>query len=115
MTFDPACLFCRVVKREIPAAIVHEDENVLAFRDIAPQAPTHILVIPKTHIAKLTDAKGGDAALLGTAFQAVNGIAAKEGLADYRVVVNTGFSAGQRVFHVHFHLMAGRTFAWPPG
>ena len=115
MTSDPTCLFCRIVKREIPAAIVHEDENVLAFRDVAPKSPTHILVIPKTHLAKLSETKAADAALLGTVLHTLNGIAAQEGLTDYRVVANNGAGAGQSVFHVHFHLMAGRAFAWPPG
>jgi histidine triad (HIT) family protein len=115
MASDPNCLFCRIVKREIPASIVHEDETVLAFRDIAPKAPTHLLVVPKRHLPKLSEAKDSDAPLLGTVLGTLSRIAAKEGLTEYRVVVNNGASAGQSVFHVHFHLMAGRAFAWPPG
>jgi histidine triad (HIT) family protein len=115
MTSDESCLFCRIVRREIPATIVHEDETVLAFRDVAPKAPTHILVIPKAHLSKISEAKAGDAALLGKVLHTLSVIAAKEGLTDYRVVANNGAGAGQSVFHVHFHLMAGRAFAWPPG
>jgi|ERR687887_1998792 histidine triad (HIT) family protein len=110
-------LFCRIIAGEIPADRVHEDDLVLAFRDINPKAPTHVLVIPKAHIAssaELTDAHGP---LLGRMFRVVADLARSEGVADtgYRVVTNVGPDAGQSVDHLHFHLLGGRSFAWPPG
>jgi histidine triad (HIT) family protein len=109
------CLFCRIVRREIPASIVWEDESALAFRDIDAKAPTHVLVIPKRHVASLNDAT--DAALLGHLMLAAREIAAEEGIAQsgYRAVVNTGAEAGQTVFHLHVHLLGGRHMKWPPG
>lgn len=112
---DPSCLFCRIGRREIPAKIAFEDENVLAFHDVAPKAPTHVLVIPKTHVARLSEDPGADAALLGECLAALRGVARTIALESYRVVVNDGADAGQSVPHVHFHLLGGRTFAWPPG
>jgi histidine triad (HIT) family protein len=113
MTYS--CLFCRIVRREIPAKLVHEDEHTLAFRDIDPKAPTHILVIPKTHVASLNEAD--DAEMLGRLMLVAASLAASEGLASdgYRTVVNTGPNAGQTVFHVHLHLLGGRKLGWPPG
>jgi histidine triad (HIT) family protein len=110
-----ACLFCRIVRREIPATIVWEDEHSLAFRDIDPKAPTHVLVIPRTHVASLDEAT--DADLLGRLALAAAAIARTEGIAEsgYRTVMNTGAAAGQTVFHVHLHLLGGRALAWPPG
>ena len=110
-----SCLFCRIVRREIPATIVHEDEQTLAFRDIDPKAPTHVLVIPKTHVASLEEAT--DAALIGQLALTAAKIAAAEGIAKggYRTVINTGADAGQTVFHVHLHLLGGRRLSWPPG
>jgi histidine triad (HIT) family protein len=113
MTDD--CLFCRIVRREIPAKVIHEDEHTLAFRDIDPKAPTHVLVIPKQHIDTLNDAT--DATLVGRLLIAAKEIAAAEGIADggYRTVVNCGAGAGQTVFHLHLHLLGGRKLSWPPG
>ena len=110
-----SCLFCRIVRREIPSAIVWEDEHTLAFRDVDPKAPTHVLVIPKLHVASLNDAQ--DAATIGQLSLAAAKIAQAEGIAGrgYRTVINTGADAGQSVHHVHLHLLGGRTLAWPPG
>ena len=110
-----SCLFCRIVRREIPAKVIHEDEHTLAFRDIDPKAPTHVLVIPKRHIATLNDAT--DATLVGQLLIAAKEIAAAEGISEngYRTVVNCGAGAGQTVFHLHLHLLGGRRLSWPPG
>ncbi|MEO8563390.1 MAG: histidine triad nucleotide-binding protein [bacterium] len=110
-----SCLFCRIVRREIPATIIHEDEHTLAFRDIDPKAPTHVLVIPKQHVATLNDAT--DPAVVGRLLIAAKEIAAAEGIADdgYRAIVNCGAGAGQTVFHLHLHLLGGRSLGWPPG
>jgi histidine triad (HIT) family protein len=109
------CLFCRIIRKEIPATIVWEDAHALAFRDIDPKAPTHVLVVPKVHVASLNEAT--DAGMLGRLMLAAREIAAEEGIAEsgYRVVVNTGAGAGQTVFHLHLHLLGGRKFKWPPG
>ena len=112
---DPSCLFCRIGRREIPANIVFENGHVLAFHDVAPKAPTHVLVIPKTHLARLSETPDADNALLGECLAAVRGVARSLFLESYRIVVNDGADAGQSVFHVHFHLLGGRAFAWPPG
>lgn len=112
----PDCLFCRIAAREIPAQVVYEDEQVLGFRDIHPQAPVHVLFIPKIHVASLKDAEDGHAGLLGRLLLAVRTTAVHLGLDEgYRVVSNCGAGAGQTVFHLHFHLLGGRDFAWPPG
>jgi histidine triad (HIT) family protein len=109
-------IFSKIVRREIPAQIVYEDELCLAFRDINPQAPTHVLLIPKKEIPRLVDAKPEDQALLGHLLLAANKIAQQLGVADaYRLVINNGEDAGQSVFQIHFHLLAGRAFKWPPG
>ena len=110
-----SCLFCRIVRKEIPATIVFENEHVVAFRDIDPKAPTHILVVPRTHVATLDDAT--DARVLGEVVLAAAAIARAEGLVDggYRTVMNCGAGAGQSVFHIHLHLLGGRKLAWPPG
>jgi histidine triad (HIT) family protein len=109
------CLFCRIIRKEIPATIVWEDAHSLAFRDIDPKAPTHVLVIPKVHVASLNEAT--DPTMLGRLMLAAREIAAEEGIAEagYRVVVNTGAGAGQTVFHLHLHLLGGRKLTWPPG
>lgn len=109
------CLFCKIVAREIPAQLVFEDAQTVAFKDIDPKAPTHVLVIPKKHIARLSDASDEDALLLGQIQRAAAKIAADGGLESYRLVVNNGRGAGQTVFHVHYHLLGGRPLAWPPG
>lgn len=112
----PETIFSRIISREIPADIVHEDDLSLAFRDINPQAPVHILVIPKKPIAELSGAGIPDQELLGHLMLVANKIAAREGVADaFRLVLNNGAGAGQEVFHLHFHLLAGRSFTWPPG
>jgi histidine triad (HIT) family protein len=111
------CVFCRILAKEIPATLLHEDEHCVAFRDLHPQAPTHILVIPRQHIATLNDASPADAATLGGMMMAARKIAAAEGLVDggWRVVMNVGKGAGQSVFHIHLHLLGGRPLSWPPG
>ncbi|MGK7912048.1 MAG: histidine triad nucleotide-binding protein [Synechococcus sp.] len=110
-------IFSKIIRKEIPADIVYEDELVLAFNDISPQAPTHILVIPKKAIPKLSDTSPEDAALLGHMLLKAKEIAAQVGLAEngFRLVVNNGEAAGQTVFHLHMHILGGRPLAWPPG
>lgn len=110
-----SCLFCRIVRREIPAKVIHEDEHTLAFRDIDPKAPTHVLVIPKVHVASLNETE--DPTLVGRLLLAAKQIAAAEGIAEdgYRTVVNSGPNAGQSVSHLHVHLLGGRRMTWPPG
>jgi len=111
------CLFCRIVAGEIPATIVYQNDQVVAFRDITPQAPTHVLVVPRRHIASLSDLGPGDDALVGEMVRAAAGIAKDSGHADrgYRTVFNTNADAGQTVFHIHLHLLGGRKMGWPPG
>lgn len=109
-------IFSKIIKREIPADIVYEDDLCLAFRDINPQAPIHVLVIPKQEIARLSDAKQQDQTLLGHLLLAANKVARELGVQDaFRVVVNNGAGAGQSVFHLHLHVLGGRPFRWPPG
>lgn len=109
-------IFGKIIRREIPADIVYEDDICLAFRDITPQAPTHILVIPKKPIPKLSETQAEDKALLGHLLLTVSEIAKQEKLDDgYRVVINTGEGGGQTVFHLHLHLLGGRDLEWPPG
>ncbi len=116
-TATPDCLFCKLRDGGIPATITHRDEDVIAFRDIRPQAPLHELVIPTRHIASLNEAKPDDAAILGKLMivAAARAKAAGYDGAGYRVVMNTGADAGQTVFHVHLHDVAGRPLEWPPG
>src|SRR4051812_20235114 len=111
------CLFCRIVKREIPASVVYEDDHVLAFNDINPQAPTHVLVVPKRHIATLNDLGAGDDQLVGEVTRRAAAIAHERGISEsgYRTVFNTNRAAGQTVFHIHLHLLGGRAMNWPPG
>lgn len=111
------CLFCRIVTGEIPAKKIFEDNDVVAFQDINPQAPTHVIVIPRKHIPSLDDLNESDAATVGTTVVRLSQIARNLHLSadGYRVVVNHGDAAGQTVFHVHFHLLGGRNFGWPPG
>ncbi len=111
-----ACLFCRIAAGELQAEIVYEDERAVAFRDIRPQAPVHVLVIPREHIASLDEVRDNQAGLLAHLLLVVQQVAAREKIAGgYRVVNNCGPAAGQSVFHVHFHVLGGRTFGWPPG
>jgi histidine triad (HIT) family protein len=110
------CIFCRIVEKELPAQIVWEDELALGFRDLSPQAPCHILVIPKKHIPSIGAATDSDKDLMGHLLLACRKIAESEGLgSEFRLVTNTGASAGQSVFHLHIHLLGGRPFGWPPG
>ena len=109
-------IFTKIIKREIPADIVYEDDLCLAFRDVNPQAPTHVLLIPKKEIPRLVDAMPEDQALLGHLMLTANKIAQQLGVGDaFRLAVNNGADAGQSVFHLHLHLLAGRAFKWPPG
>jgi histidine triad (HIT) family protein len=111
-----SCLFCRIIAGELAATIVYRDDDVLAFRDAHPQAPTHILVIPTRHIASIADTQDNDADLLGRLIIVAKQVAQTEKLsAGYRLVVNTGMQAGQSVFHLHVHLLGGRAMHWPPG
>jgi histidine triad (HIT) family protein len=112
-----SCLFCRIVAREQDAEILHETDTMLAFRDVRPQAPTHILLIPKEHVRDLQDVEDGHAAMLADIVQAAAHLADAERIAGsgWRLVANVGPDAGQSVFHLHFHLLGGRTMAWPPG
>lgn len=110
-----SCLFCRIGAGEIPADIVWSDDRVLAFRDIAPQAPTHILVIPREHHDDIEQLVVADPSLAAAVLSAVASIVDQEGLTDHRLVFNTGAGAGQSVFHAHGHILGGRPLAWPPG
>ena len=109
------CLFCRIIRGEIPAKIVAENAHCVAFRDINPQAPTHVVIVPREHVASLNEAK--DAAMVGELSLLASDIARREGIAErgYRTVVNTNADAGQTVFHLHLHLIGGRAMGWPPG
>src|SRR5690242_5846982 len=111
------CLFCRIVRKEIPAAVVFEDDEMLVFNDINPQAPLHALVIPKRHIATLNDLSESEDALVGKMVRTAAAVASEKGYAEggYRTVFNTNAQAGQTVFHIHLHVLAGRGLTWPPG
>ena len=109
-------IFAQIINRQIPANIVYEDDECLAFRDVNPQAPVHILVIPKQPIARLVEAGADDQALLGRLLLTANQVAREQGVGDaFRLVVNNGAEAGQSVFHLHLHILGGRPFTWPPG
>ncbi len=107
------CIFCKIAKKEIPVQLLHEDEYTVAFNDLNPQAPVHILVIPKEHIASLNELN--DKQIMSALFNAVKEVTKKLSITDYRTVINTGKAAGQEVFHIHLHVLAGRQFNWPPG
>jgi histidine triad (HIT) family protein len=109
------CIFCQVVQGELDSEIVQENDRALAFKDVNPQAPTHILIIPKEHIPSLSETPEGKEDLLGHLLLMTRQIARAQGLAAYRVIINDGAGAGQTVFHLHLHLLAGRAFSWPPG
>ena len=111
------CLFCKILKGQIPAAIIYEDERLIAFKDINPQAPLHALIVPKRHIASLNDLAPDDDALVGEMVRRAAAIAGQQGYADrgFRTVFNTNAEAGQTVFHIHLHVLAGRGLSWPPG
>lgn len=112
-----SCLFCKIVAKEIPATVIAENDDAVAFRDIHPAAPTHVLVIPKKHIASVAEMNGEDAALLGRLVLFASEVAKNEGLGEsgFRLVSNNGPNAGQSVFHLHWHVLGGREMSWPPG
>jgi len=114
---DPSCLFCRIVAGEIPADVVHETGRTIAFRDIAPQSPVHVLVIPREHVVSLGAAEDDQASLFGELMLAARDVARKTGLSDsgFRTVLNSGPDGGQEVMHVHAHVLGGRSLTWPPG
>jgi histidine triad (HIT) family protein len=109
------CLFCKIVAGEIPGDVVHETERTVAFRDVNPQAPTHVLVVPRAHHANAAELASADPAAAAELVDAAAAVAAADGHDDYRLVFNTGADAGQTVFHTHLHVLAGRSFGWPPG
>ncbi len=111
------CLFCKMISGEITPDTVYEDDDVLAFRDLHPQAPTHVLVIPKRHISTINDLTGDDAVLVGKLFLAAKQVAQQDGIEEvgYRTVMNCNAGAGQSVFHIHLHVLGGRAMRWPPG
>ena len=111
------CLFCKMASGEIQPDVIYENDHVLAFRDINPQAPTHVLVIPKRHISTINDLNETDAELVGQIYLGAQKVAEQEGVAEvgYRTVMNCNEAAGQTVFHIHLHMLAGREFSWPPG
>lgn len=109
------CLFCKIVAGEIPSEIVHTTERTVAFRDINAQAPTHVLIVPKDHYATAAELAAGDPVATAELVATAAAVATAEGHDDYRLVFNTGADAGQTVFHAHLHLLAGRSFGWPPG
>jgi len=111
------CLFCKILAGDIPADIVYESDTAIAFRDINPQAPTHVIIIPRQHIATINDIDETDQEVVGSLYSAARVIAAAEGIAEggYRTVMNCNEAAGQTVFHIHLHLLGGRTLSWPPG
>jgi len=111
------CLFCKILNGDIPADIVYESDSAIAFRDINPQAPTHVLIIPRKHIATINDLNEEDQEIVGSLYLAAKDIARAEGLSDegYRAVMNCNEGAGQSVFHIHLHVLGGRALTWPPG
>lgn len=115
-THDPDCIFCKIIKQEIPSDKVYEDEFVYAFKDINPISPTHILVIPKKHFANLNEVEAEDKHFLSEILFRAKEIAKEQGIENgFRTIINTGTGAGQTVFHIHLHLLGGRTYTWPPG
>jgi histidine triad (HIT) family protein len=113
---DQDCLFCKIAAGEVPAEWVYDDDTVIVFRDINPRAPTHVLALPRRHIVDIHALTGDDAPLLGALFGAMRSVADEAGLdRGYRIVTNVGPESGQSVFHLHFHLLGGRSMAWPPG
>lgn len=112
---NPECLFCKIAKKEIPSKSVYEDRQCFAFRDINPQAPAHILILPLKHFENIAAMSAEDKTLVGHLHWVAREIAEKEGLKDFRLVINNGPGAGQSVWHLHLHLLGGRPFSWPPG
>jgi histidine triad (HIT) family protein len=112
---DPECLFCRIVAGDVPATLVRQTDRVVAFRDIDPKAPTHVLVVPRAHHSAVADLAAADPQALAELATEAAAVAADDGHGDFRLVFNTGAEAGQSVFHVHGHVLAGRPLSWPPG
>lgn len=114
---DQPCLFCRIASGDVPATLLHEDELIVAFPDIAPRAPTHVLLIPRRHLTSAVELADADGPMLGRLFTVAAQLARDAGIAEtgYRLVTNSGRAAGQTVDHLHFHLMGGRSMGWPPG
>lgn len=112
---DSNCIFCKIINGDIPAELIFKDENVIAFKDLNPQAPIHLLFVPTLHVENAAALAKLSPTVMGAIFTAVEKVASKEGIKDYRTVFNTGSGAGQSVFHAHLHLLAGREFTWPPG
>jgi histidine triad (HIT) family protein len=117
MDKQPDCLFCGIAAGDVPADIIHGDDLVVALRDVNPKAPTHVLLIPRRHVASAAELSGTDSEMLGRLFTVAAQIARDEGIAEsgYRLISNVGAGAGQSVAHLHFHLLGGRSFSWPPG
>lgn len=115
MASDPNCLFCKIIEGDIPANIVYRNDNVVAFRDISPQAPTHVVIVPTVHVENAAGLAKMSSVVTAALMLAADEIAKSERLDGYRMVFNTGASVGQSVFHAHLHLLGGRFFAWPPG
>lgn len=110
------CIFCKIAKKEIPSSIVYEDEEIVAFNDINPQAPVHIIIIPRKHIPRVIDLEENDAPLIGKLFIIAKNLAKEKNIEEgYRLIINCNPGAGQSVFHIHLHLLGGRKFSWPPG
>lgn len=109
------CIFCKIAKGEIPSKTIYKDQQICVFEDIDPKAPIHWLIIPNKHIASIADMTQWDVDLMGKMLLQISTIAKERKIGDYRIVANTGSQAGQSVFHLHFHILAGRTFSWPPG
>ena len=114
---DPDCIFCKIIEKKIPSKTVYEDEYAIAFEDVRPQAPTHLLIVPKKHISEIHSMTENDRDLIGHLFFCARTIAQERGLdaQGYRLVINNGAGAGQTVFHIHLHILSGRRFSWPPG
>jgi len=112
---DDNCLFCKIVAGDIPAAVIKKTDRVTVFKDIAPEAPTHLLVIPNQHFANMAEVAASEPALVGEIISIADQVATELGLSSYRTNINTGAGAGQSVFHAHLHLLGGRAFGWPPG
>ena len=115
MALDPNCIFCKIIEEEIPAQIIYRDPNVVAFNDLNPQAPTHVLLVPTLHVANAAELAESSAVVMAALFKAAKQIADERSLPGYRTVFNTGEAVGQSVFHAHLHLLGGRDFTWPPG
>ncbi|MCS7151538.1 MAG: histidine triad nucleotide-binding protein [Endomicrobia bacterium] len=111
------CIFCRIINKEIPSEIVYEDDDIIVFKDINPQAPIHLLIVPKQHIESINNIDKDSISILGKVFYVAKEVSSKFAVSEegYRIVVNTGKNAGQEVLHLHFHFLAGRKFSWPPG